>query len=831
MAYLGNPLPDVVQKTVGTAPSATAIQQALDPFCIAAVTIAKDGSLSATVHPQAVELHEQGWTTHLVKVLNLGEAVGSLLVTSPNAGPLANAQPDQIARRWLDLQTYGSRPLKPRLSGLEVEYRIVQLYSRDAGSKTASLEFRLSQAADRDDPRLDPTTRRTGIIREWDFTSGTDQWRTYRDIEISTKGGSLHGHVSGRDPSMGHPVTAPGGQMAIRFSAKSSVSSFGQIYWATKDRPRFDGNRRINFMLERNGGQWKDYEILFAVTNDLNAIRIDLGSQPAHVEIDWIQLAYADSRQSKPATVDLSFRSLPSQPVRFEVLDEHGQPATAAFLIEDEKGRIYPATAKRLAPDFFFHPQIYRHHGETVRLPAGTYTIHCSRGPESIPVTRILKVGDAPATFRYQVERWVDPAASGWYSGDHHIHAAGCKHYSNPTEGVIARHMARHIQGEDLKIGTNLTWGPGFDYQKQFFTGKIDPASKYPYLLRYDIEVSGFGSHRSGHLCLLRLKDQMYPGGDSTDHWPTLGLSTLKWAKSQEAITGPAHSAIGLRPTQERVPGRDGPNGLPNHLIPEYTGIGANEYIVDITHQVPGPDGTLVPAVDFISTMDTDRTMELNMWYHTLNCDFRVRASGETDFPCLSGERVGKGRVYVKVDGQLDYDKWCEGIRSGRSYISDGTSHLMDFSATTPTETVSVGGPDGEIKLEQTTLVKFTARVSARTGTGGQLPVELIVNSYPVARQLIHDDGREQRVHFEIPLSKSSWVALRIFPSSHTNPIFVTVDGKPVRSPDSARWFLKGIDNLWRQKQWTYAQGELEDAKQAYAHAQRFYRNLVSASD
>jgi hypothetical protein len=49
-------------------------------------------------------------------------------------------------------------------------------------------------------------------------------------------------------------------------------------------------------------------------------------------------------------------------------------------------------------------------------------------------------------------------------------------------------------------------------------------------LLRYDIEVSGFGSHQSGHLCLLRLKDQMYPGGDSKDHWPTLGLNTLRWA-------------------------------------------------------------------------------------------------------------------------------------------------------------------------------------------------------------------------------------------------------------------------------------------------------------
>ena len=162
--------------------------------------------------------------------------------------------------------------------------------------------------------------------------------------------------------------------------------------------------------------------------------------------------------------------------------------------------------------NLFFHPQVYRSDRESLALPPGDYTIQCSRGPESIPETREFKVGDDPTEFVYRVQRWVDPAAQGWYSGDHHIHAAGCAHYLNPTEGVHALDMARHCMGEDLKVGCNLTWGPCFDYQKQYFTGKVDKASEYPYLLRYDVEVSGFGSHVSGHLCLLRLKEQIYPG-------------------------------------------------------------------------------------------------------------------------------------------------------------------------------------------------------------------------------------------------------------------------------------------------------------------------------
>jgi hypothetical protein len=392
--------------------------------------------------------------------------------------------------------------------------------------------------------------------------------------------------------------------------------------------------------------------------------------------------------------------------------------------------------------------------------------------------------------------------------------------------------MARHCQGEDLKVGANLTWGPGFDHQKQFFTGKLDRHSRYPYLLRYDVEVSGFGSHQSGHLCLLRLKEQIYPGGDSKDHWPTLGLNTLRWAKAQGAICGPAHSAIGLAPTRERVAGPDGPDGLPHYAIPAYDGIGANEFIVDVTHQVPGPDRKPVPAVDFVSTMDTDRRAELNIWYHVLNCGFRPRVSGETDFPCLSGERVGLGRVYVKQRRRLTYDDWCEGIREGRSYVSDGAHHLMDFrgyAADAPKRTVEVGTGGSELRLARPGVVRVRVRAAARAEQGGTAPVELIVNGYPVARQMLPRDGQTRELVFETRVEQSSWLALRMFPGAHTNPIWALVGDQPVRaSRRSAEWCLRGVDQCWKQKERTYAEGEREEARRAYEHARVSYRQILS---
>ncbi|SVA54354.1 uncharacterized protein METZ01_LOCUS107208 [marine metagenome] len=432
----------------------------------------------------------------------------------------------------------------------------------------------------------------------------------------------------------------------------------------------------------------------------------------------------------------------------------------------------------------------------------------------------------------------------GWWSGDHHIHAAGCAHYKNPTEGVHAPDMMRHCLGEDLKVGANLTWGPCFDYQKQFFTGKDDDVSQFPYLLRYDVEVSGFGSHQSGHLCLLRLNNQMYPGGESKHHWPKLCLNTLRWAKRQGALVGPAHSGWGLNQT--------GP-ALPTYEVPPFNGIGANEYIADVTHMVPGPDGKPVPAVDFLSMVDTPSVWELNIWYHTLNCGFRTRISGETDFPCIYGERVGLGRSYVKLDGRLTYNDWCEGIRAGRNYVGDGRSHLIDFQV----DNVQMGVDGSELRLAKADTVLVTAKVAARLndepipglanrsyaqkpywhierarleGTR-KVPVEVLVNGYAIAKQDIVADGELRDIAFEVPIEFSSWVALRILPSSHTNPVFVLVDGKPIRSSKrSAEWCLAGVKKCRLQKQRFMGADEIADFNAAYDHAERTYRRIIVES-
>jgi hypothetical protein len=241
--------------------------------------------------------------------------------------------------------------------------------------------------------------------------------------------------------------------------------------------------------------------------------------------------------------VSILFTARPAFDVPVRVRDERGQPAFASLLIHDRLGRIYPNRSKRLAPDFPFQPHVYRGDGERLRLPAGVYTVTSSGGPEHVPQTTELRVDAQPRPqLDVALRRWIDPSQWGWYSGDHHIHAAGCSHYQNPTEGVLPADMMRQVKGESLNLGAVLTWGPCYYYQKQFFTAEDNPLSTGDRLMHYDLEVSGFPSSHSGHLVLLGLKDQDYPGTRRIEDWPSWNLPILKWAKAQGAVAGFAHS-------------------------------------------------------------------------------------------------------------------------------------------------------------------------------------------------------------------------------------------------------------------------------------------------
>lgn len=705
----------------------------LDKRVLMEVRINPEARLSVTRGAASANLAQGGWTTFLIRVVNEAAATSPLTIRSPQGGAAGRRSSlavegvhdftngavdgEESRARWIALSTYDLPPMVPTLSGLALEYRLLQVYSRDAGEREASL-------------------------------------------------------------------TADAG--------------YGEQ---------------------------------------------DLGFR---------------------STLPVLFHCAAAVHVRLTVLDEQGRPTTASLLIRDGLQRVYPAQGKRGLPDLAFEPQIYRTHGEVLPLAPGDYTVESGRGPEYLRGRTTLHVGSPPSEFSVRLQRWIDPSRFGYYSGDTHIHAAGCSHYESPAEGVPPEVMARQVAGEALDVGSVLNWGPGFAYQRQFFSGHAVAASaEHTHtmngssepsgavagegLLRYDVEVSGFPSSHCGHLVLLRLQRDTYPGTASTVDWPSWNLPILQWAKSQGALTGYAHVGHGLV---------TGTTDLPNYAMPPFNSSGANEFLVDVTHT-----GT----VDFLSGCDLWPFAELNVWYHTLNCGFRTAFAGETDFPCITDECVGGGRTYARLPngiplGDGGYSAWLQALAAGDAYFGDGRSHIFDMQILAADAAWKGNGLARTLALRGPREIAVTAQVCARLeaepderlraiGASSpymkpywhverariratrRIPIELIVNGQSVARVEPEADGAPHSVRFTYALERSSWVALRIYPSSHTNPVWITLHDAPVRaSRRSAAWCRKAVDVCWEQKRLRIRPSELAAATAAYDHARSAYDRIIQES-
>ena len=115
------------------------------------------------------------------------------------------------------------------------------------------------------------------------------------------------------------------------------------------------------------------------------------------------------------------------------------------------------------------------------------------------------------------------------------------------------------------------------------------------------------------------------------------------------------------------------------------------------------------------------------------------------------------------------------------------------------------------------------------TPANGSRLVELVVNGRAVASREVPADDRVHELEFNVPIERSSWVALRHFPQLHTNPVDVLVGGRPIRaSRRSASWCLEAAEQLWRARGRAIAPGERDEARRAFDKAIALYRRIAS---
>jgi hypothetical protein len=208
------------------------------------------------------------------------------------------------------------------------------------------------------------------------------------------------------------------------------------------------------------------------------------------------------------------------------------------------------------------------------------------------------------------------------------------------------------------------------------------------------------------------------------------------------------------------------------------------------------------------------------------------------------------------ADGPIpkaDFAEWCKALGKGRSYVSDGYAHALEFSVNGQSpgfKDVRLPSP-GKVKVRakvafapETPMAVAYGTLEASEGRrfegdtrvlhgprtdeqvhGGQRLIELVQNGRVVASNTVPADGQLHELSFEAQVTRSSWLALRQFPQLHTNPVNVLIGNEPIRaSRESALWCAESVDLLWENRSNHIAAAERPAARAAYDRAVAEYK-------
>jgi Tol biopolymer transport system component len=497
---------------------------------------------------------------------------------------------------------------------------------------------------------------------------------------------------------------------------------------------------------------------------------------------DGKRLVYTDNRSGATALIvrdlgtgqehtvvvrRLDYRC-PTGTLRFRTTDrDTKKPLVARIALQQEQGKFFapPGALYRFLRGT---GHFYAEQTAELVLPAGKYRLRAFRGPEYRPVSEELTIQPGQTLERtVELARWTHAAQSGWYSGENHIHANyGYGQWYNTPESMLLQ-----CQGEDLNVCNFMVANSDCDgiFDRSFFRGRPDPRSTAETILYWNQE---FRSTVWGHMTLVNLRQVVEPVmtgfRDTTNPWDI---------PTNSDIADRAHWQKGHVNYTHAISNPDKPFDNP---------YAAKGLPIDL-------------ALGKIDSLDLNNAYSgtVPIWHRLLNCGFRLPPSAGTDcfLNRIFSQLPGGDRVYVKVDGPLTYAGWIDGLKKGRSFVSNGPMLELTLDSQSPSSVIKLDGPR---KL----MVKARAR--------SQFPlarVELIYNGQVAATLPLAGDDLSATLEQALDVGKSGWLALRASgpgnPNSsiqalfaHTAPVYVEIAGAPFRSRADAQYFLKWIDDL-----------------------------------
>ena len=133
------------------------IQTVLDSYCLVGVYIDEEAWLKVIPAQASFKdrpLTQYKWQTFLVKVHNRGYVRTPLEISSPQfftpeeivtaaSAEAGDASDPDNWYRWASVKQFNDPPMQKPLSGERLDYRIIQVYSRDSGVRAADIKVNL----------------------------------------------------------------------------------------------------------------------------------------------------------------------------------------------------------------------------------------------------------------------------------------------------------------------------------------------------------------------------------------------------------------------------------------------------------------------------------------------------------------------------------------------------------------------------------------------------------------------------------------------------------------------------------------------------------------
>lgn len=469
--------------------------------------------------------------------------------------------------------------------------------------------------------------------------------------------------------------------------------------------------------------------------------------------------------------------------VFIHVTDKQGRDVPARVSVTGEDGRFYaPDDAWIQADDGFdrserpFEAHYFYSAGKSsLTMPQQKFQVDVLAGFERpvLPKMAITASGTNRIVLIELSPKWpLEQGGGRWVSGDLHVHM----NYGGTYRNTPA-HLAKQAKAEDVTILNNLIVNKEQRFPDIAYDGTgIDPASDAKTII-----VHGQEFHTSywGHRGILGIKRVLLPGYAGYPNTAAASLFPMNadvydMAHAQGALAGAVHPF-----DEEPDPFAATPQSITDEL-PVDAALGKLDYM---------------EIVGF-----SDHKSTAAVWYRLLNLGFRVPAGAGTDattnYAAPIRGQIGFDRVYAWIpDGPLNLEAWFDALKRGRTLATNGP--LVEFK---------LGGqlPGGELKFDSPqAAVPFTARLRSIVPVDH---LEIVCNG-KVAQSLKLEGARDSAdLTGTLPVKESGWCVLRAlsdkaeypvldkYPYATTSPIYVSVAGRPQKSPEDAKYFAAWID-------------------------------------